>query len=450
MYFYCFSSVSLLYIFFIVIFEILTGLIYSIGQVFVYTWWLVVPLILFFVFWDLRYLFIRLRHIEGIQWVTLEVRIPREVLKTPKAMELIFAQLYGSYSNGMKFIAQYLEGKVEPWFSFEMVGGDGGVRFFIHAPSRFRNLLEAAIFAQYPDAEINEVTDYTQELPSLLPNDTYDLSGAGLSLGKESYYPIRTYQYFDDPEEERRLDTMGPLVEVMANLKTEERLWVQVLISPTGAATGNKWQEEGVSKVEEIAGRKAKAKKGPNEAAVFIKNLAFAPFQEPQWGEKKEEKAADAPRFLHSGEQDTVKAINNKISRQGFETLVRLVYIDRRDSFSPANFAATMAWFQQFNIQNMNSFKPIGTMGTSVSGWLARYLPSYKEMKEYNRKRKIYDAYRARRFGVSNKLREEKLGVLTPEELATIFHFPSSAVVTPRLPRLETKKGGPPSELPVE
>ena len=323
------------------------------------------------------------------------------------------------------------------------------MRFFIHAPSRLKNLIESALYAQYPDAEINEVVDYTQELPSLLPNAIYDVSGVGLTLAKDSYYPIRTYEYFEDSIDERRLDPMGPLIEVMANLKTEERLWIQVLISPTGAAAGNDWQGEGQKKVEEIAGRKGKSESKENQFFLFIENLVKAPFQPPDWGGNKEEKA-DAPRFLHSGEQDIIKAINNKIARQGFETLVRIIYIDRRDSFSPANFAATLAWFQQFNIQNMNSFKIIAAMGTLVSGWTARYFSKYKEMKEFSRKRKIFDAYRYRRFGMYNKLRTEKFGILTPEELATIYHFPTSAVATPRLTRLETKKGGPPAELPIE
>lgn len=429
--------------------DVITGVFESIIQVVVYTWWLFVPLILFFIAWDFRYLYVRLRHIESIQWVTLEIRIPREILKTPKAMEQIFTELYAGYSSGMKFIGRYLEGKVEPWFSFEIAGGGGGVRFFVHIPSRFRNVFESSVFAQFPDAEIQEVPDYTQELPSLLPNAMYDLSGTALSLAKDSYYPIRTYDYFEDPQDERRLDPIGPLMEALANLKTDEHLWIQFLVSPTGSATGNTWQDDGKTKVEELAGRKAKdKKKGESQLGLFFNDLTSIAIPLGK-SEKKEEKN-EGPKFLHSGEQDLIKAINNKIGRQGFETLIRIVYIDRRESFSPANFAAVMAWFQQFNIQNMNAFKPIGTMGTFVSGWIARYVSSYKEMKEFARKRKIFDSYRQRRFGRYNKLREEKFGVLTPEELATLYHFPSSVVMTARLPRLEAKKGGPPAGLPIK
>ena len=41
--------------------------------------------------------------------------------------------------------------------------------------------------------------------------------------------------------------------------------------------------------------------------------------------------------------------------------------------------------------------------------------------------------------------------VLNTEELATLYHFPSRVVApAPTVPRVEAKKGEPPSELPIE
>jgi hypothetical protein len=62
----------------------------------------------------------------------------------------------------------------------------------------------------------------------------------------------------------------------------------------------------------------------------------------------------------------------------------------------------------------------------------------------------LFNAYRERRFGVYNKIKQEKFSVLTPEELATIYHFPITSVEAPNLKRIETKRGGPPSGLPIE
>ena len=61
-----------------------------------------------------------------------------------------------------------------------------------------RNLVENAIFSQYPDAELHEVEDYTKRLPQVLPNAEYDLFGADFTLQKEDAYPIRTYIDLED------------------------------------------------------------------------------------------------------------------------------------------------------------------------------------------------------------------------------------------------------------
>jgi len=80
---------------------------------------------------------------------------------------------------------------------------------------------------------------------------------------------------------------------------------------------------------------------------------------------------------------------------------------------------------------------------------LSKISPRYKKMMEFIKKRAIYFAYINRRFGKTNMERKEKFPVLNTEELATIYHFPSLTIETPKLRRLETKKGGPPKGLPI-
>lgn len=433
--------------------EIFFGIINSIIRVFVYLWWLILPLFLFPIFWNLYLVYIRTRYVNEIEWSMMEVKIPKEILKTPKAMEQIFAEMVATYSFGPKPVDAYLKGKVESWVSFEMAGYGGGVHFYVRFPSNFRNLMESAIYAQYPEAEIQPVEDYTELLGLILPNKIYDVWGTELILAKENYYPVKTYQYFEEPVEERRIDPIAAISEVMSNLKEGEMIWLQTLISPTGAPTGNDWQGEGQEKISEIAGRKiAKDKKRGLGGALYewMRNLFFAPVKYPDWPGAKKEEEAKLSKFLDPYEQDIVKAIANKISKPGFEIIIRFVYLDRRDSFSPANVSAVLGSFQQFGIAHLNSFKPNPKMITSKGGWLAHFFPKYKEMVEFSKKRKIFDNYRARRFGVYNRTKPEKFSVLNTEELATIYHFPAIMVKAPRLRAVEAKKGGPPAGLPIE
>lgn len=431
---------------------ILIGIFNSIALVFDYVWWLILPLLAFSLFWNIRLIYIRMRFVNGIKWSFFELKIPENILKTPKAMEQVFSAMASIYSFGLHASQKYIDGKVEQWASFEIVGHAGGVNFYVRIPSNFRNLLESAIYSQYSAAELHEVEDYTEHLPAILPDKTYDIWGADLVLARDSYYPIKTYPYFEEAQEEKRIDPISAITEVMSNLKDDESIWLQILISPTGAATGNDWQKEGLAKIDEIAGRKAAAgKKGfISFISQWFKNLFWAPREHPVWMEEKKEDSSTAVKFLHPGEQEIVKAISNKISKFGYETVIRFIYIDKRDSFTSANVSAVLGAFHQYRLENMNLFRPYKKTITLKSGWIAKFFPKYKKTVEFSRKRKLFDGYVSRRFGVHNHTRPEKFSILNVEELATIYHVPTMMVEAPRLQKLEAKKAGPPAELPIE
>jgi hypothetical protein len=40
--------------------------------------------------------------------------------------------------------------------------------------------------------------------------------------------------------------------------------------------------------------------------------------------------------------------------------------------------------------------------------------------------------------------------ILNTEELATLFHFPNFLVQAPAVERVEAKKAGPPTDLPID
>jgi hypothetical protein len=432
--------------------DIILGIANEIIRVISLFWWVAFPFVVFLFFWEFWLMFARHRYVQTISWSLLEISIPQNIEKTPKAMEQVFTEMVQLSSFGMSFINTSIEGKVENWASFEMVGYNGNVRFYAYIPSKFRNLLESAIYAQYSEAEINEVEDYTEVLASTLPNQVYDLWGTELILARENCYPIRTYHYFEDPKDEKRIDPVSAITEAMSNLKEGEMVWLSFLISPTGKIVGNDWQEDGKKVIADVTGRDTGVKKKGgafSSLGDWLTNLVIAPAQLPVWGGEKKEEKAQTFKFLHPGETEAVKEIGNKISKVGFETIIRFVYIDRKDSFSSANISAVLGSFQQYNTQHMNSFKPNKKVTTLKVGWLAKLFPKYKNLCEFSKKKKIFSAYRERRFGLYNRTRQEKFSILTPEELATIYHFPITSVEAPNLKRIETKRGGAPSGLPI-
>jgi len=423
----------------------------SLGVILSYAGWFIIPLILFSIFWYLRLRFIRRQFVKTMDWKIIEVKIPKDIFITAKAMEQIFAAMYSIYSfSAFKKWEKYVLGKVETFVSFEIEGSSAGVHFYIYHPARLRKLIEMAIYAQYPAAEIHEAFDYAKSMTAHLPNSEYEVWGTNYILNRENYYPVKTYNYFEETEEEKRIDPLAHIIEVISNLKEGERIWYQVIIAGTGKPTENDWQKEGEDKISEIAGRKKEDKNKFSvwgELNMWITNFFKAPFAEINWGEEKKEERP-VGRFLTPAEQNLVKSISGKISKSGFETVIRIVYIDQKAAFTPLNIASILGTFQQFGASDINSFKP-GAEITGMANFLSKISPRYKKMMEFAKKRAIYFRYINRRFGKTNMERKEKFPVLNTEELATIYHFPSLTIETPQLRRLETKKGGPPKGLPI-
>lgn len=391
--------------------------------------WFVMPVFFISIWWQFRLYTKRIQFIGKIKWDMLEIRIPRDNIKTPKSMEQVFAGMLGIYTFGIKPTPKYLDGMVDRWASFEMVGYKGGVRFFVRISSADRHLLESLIYGQYPGAEVIPAVDYTTLLPSVLPNENYDLWGTGFTLAKDSAYPIRTYPFFDDPREikdEKRVDPISSIFEAMSRLKDEEMIWLQLMISPTGAATGNDMKKKGEEVIKKIIEEKGPKKSDKDGAAIPANMSSLSPMY-----------------------QEAIKGIENKTNKHCFEVVYRFIYIDKKDTFSALNVSAIMGSFQQLNTSHMNSMRPDGTI-TLMGNWRSRFIPWYKKSKVLTKKRMLYDSYINRRFGYSNHASDEKFPIMCTEELATLYHFPSVASKAPRLQKIDSRRGEPPVNLPIE
>ncbi len=399
---------------------------------------------LFAVFIELWVKYLQIKAIKKIKWLLLEVKIPRNIEKTPRAMEQIFSGLHGILTK-IKFLDKYWKGKVQEWFSFEIVGIDGVVYFFIRTPEQFRNLVEAQIHAQYPDVEILEALDYSDSLAKKIPGDVYDMNGVEFILDKDDYYPIRTHLSFEERQAERRLDPMASFLEILSRVKPDENIFIQYLIKPTNEKD---WKDKGIMAVNKLVGKKIEVKKNWFEkfldsAHEFIITLIKAPVVYPEWGEVKKEESKSSASNLSPGDKLVAEAIENKISKLAFKTCIRFAYIAKRDIFNRANMAAVSGAFKQFNTLNLNAFKSNGKAGTSADQ--PRILPFIKNRREYIRKIAFVDRYINRKMS-----KNKKDFILNIEELATIYHYPIVIVETPTMRRVETKKAEPPMSLPVE
>jgi hypothetical protein len=419
---------------------IIQGIMNSVFVVWSEVWWIVLPLIAFFIFWDFWRFYLHVRFVKGISWKLLEIKIPKNVLKTPKAMEQIFAAAHAPYSYGIIPFDKYWKGKEEFWMSFELVGHAGESHFYLRLPKEFQHMMESAIYGQYPEAEVVEVEDYLEDFPEILPNAEIDISGFEEMLRHENYLPIRTYLSFEDPTEERRLDTIAPIMEIMSKLTNDEQVWYQLVIRPTG----EEFKKEGEKKINQMLGVESKEKKKGILAEFFglgvtLGEVIKAPFEHPNMEVKKKDEVPKMMRFiLTPGEKDMTEAIQEKISKIAFETTPRFAFLTKQGNPDPGMMSALHGFVRQFNTQNLNSLKPNGEKTTA--SYAVRGM--FKQTRIRWRKRIFYEEYR-------HIVPSAKKAILNIEELATIYHFPIATVSTTELEKISSRKGSPPAGIPT-
>ena len=395
------------------------------GSIFREFWWLLALIIFGKIFIGLnrKYKEKKKKEKEEIKdWVVLQVKINREILQTPKAMEQVF--------NALHVIEK-------GYICLELVGMDRGLCFIVRTPKEYKNLVISQFYAQYPEVEIKEIDDYFLRLPAHLPNKDFDLWGTEIALEKENYYPIKVYSYFEEPKEEKRIDPISSFAESIDKLQRSELLILEILIKPLSDKEEKKFINEGRKKVDSMLGKKeSKISTWQDWIAAFFKNLLLGIVEPLVWPGKEEKKDERSPT-LSPGERTIIESIEKKINQLSFNVDMRLVYISPKKIFNESNISAFMAFLKQFNSKDINGFKINKDASTILK---TRIL---QNRRLFLKKMDFYQSC-LKRKSAQNTM------ILNTEELATIYHFPVLKVKTPALTRVLSKKGEPPIGLPIE
>jgi hypothetical protein len=375
------------------------------------------------------------------KFVLLALDIPALNVQTPKAVEQLFAHIAGAYE--VRDIADvYYHGIKQRPFSFEIISIEGYIQFLIYIEQKYRELVEAAVYAQYPEAEIVEVEDYTGDIPSAFPNDSYNIWGADFGLEENDAFPIRTYKEFEHNISKDTVlkDPMGTFLESFSKLGEGEQMWFQIILEPIS----NSWKEKSIEKIKDLIGEKKKVTKniGDHVSGAVIKTLekfgdeVFGR-EASVGGEKEDNGPLNQLQFLTPGQKKIVEAMEDKISKIGFKTKMRGIYIARKEVFRPSRgISCLIGAINQYNIPSANSI--VKKYDTDAS-----YI--FKNAISNRKKSLIMGAYKKRKISAG-----ANTFVLNIEELATVWHFPMSHVKTPLVQKAEGKRVEPPSTLPIE
>src|SRR3989338_143625 len=410
-----------------------------------YLWWIA---------WDFAY--------AETEWDFIEIVPPKEILTPLKAMEDVFTSMWSPLFDGANWREEWCEGElteVPYWMSLEIVSTEGEIHFYARVMRAHRPFLESILYSHYPELEIFDTQDYTSSVPNNLPNKEWDTYGEDFVLKRPDPYPIKTYENFFEPQgerivgEEKRIDPINSLLESMAKLGKGEHYWVQFTLMGTADNFEPKFKKDAEEIIAKLAKRPApkKPRTFAGELGFMLNDIVFGPNKEGEgeyatykWerpDEKEEKPGKEAS--LTPGERDVLTAVENKIKKPLYRTSIRGVYVAKRENFNKSNRVIFRPYVTHFLTRNLNFIGfHLGTR-PKVHYW-------FRKMRVRFRARRMLRNY-ILRFPPFFPNRREGCSIFNPEEIATMYHFPLkiSSTFLPSMTRVESKKGGAPSNLPI-
>ncbi len=364
----------------------------------------------------------------------LAIRVSKTNESGPMVAEQIFATLHGFFHKLSWW--DLLRGKRQDKVSFEMAHTKRQIKFFVWFPSKLRNLIEGQMYAQYPNAEIEEIEDYA----SLMPSSQYAV-GAEIGFEDPAIYPIKRYPQFEDKLTRVPVDPIAGMTASLAKLQhPDDNAWIQIIIRPLDM----KWRlvylkclrivSKGIfGNIETF--KKAYIRmfivRNWKQKLLLFPLYLFFWFQGVTSGIKhfslslsgdagaEGDDLREEMSSRHERETD-IDAAMDKISKLLFEATIRVVYVPQK--YDPESATVKVreisGSFKQFNIPHLNGFHMHGI----EEGILVA--------KKYEQR------------SDSSEM------VLNNEELATLYHLPHMSVATPNIAWVRSRKLEPPVDLP--
>ncbi len=400
------------------------------------------PVTLWFICWNAWIWYIQALFLSGRNPILLEMKVPREIMKSPRAMEIALTGL--SISSGeTTFVHRAWKGQLRTHFSFEFASFGGEIHFYVWCWKNYRTTIETQLYAQYPEIELVEVEDYASKFqydPSVHSvfctdwrRETYLENVKGRNIDA---YPIKTYIDWEldrDPKEEYRIEPLAQIIEYLGSIKPSEQVWAQIVIRKAGNYDGtlfpgdmdHDWQDAVKVEINRVR-----------------YNATSRPY-DPEGGHGDHEVPDDRAQFPHpsDSQKEQLQAMDRNFGKFPFEVGMRGAYISNGGLHGPTYSGLRYFWRPFNNAQYRSQLKPKRWTNNFDYPW-----QDIDGVRDQIVTRRFLDAYRRRSFFTSPW--KTPTFVMTNEELASIWHPPSSTIQTPGLERIPATKASAPSNLP--
>ncbi len=305
----------------------------------------------------------------SLEMITLEVRLSKDNEIKIDSAEQMFSSLSSLRGGGFfSFL------NVDDVVSFEIVGKQSDIRFYVSAPSKIIDLVEKTIYGYYPAADIRRVDE-----PNIFSEDGRVVSGA-LVQKDFPYMPLKTYK--DIPT-----DPLSGITSALSKMGEGDGAIIQILVRVAKPS----WKKVGKSYVTST---------------------------------KKNE--ANPEKATFKSDPKVLEKIEDKCSRSGFETTIRYVVSSKTKDVAGVHARNITSALAQFN-SDQNSLKKAKNLfaGGFMINFIYRFFPIV-EFPWYG-----------------------SVSILTPDELASLFHFPNKTIETPHIQWLKAKTAPVSSEVPT-
>ncbi|MBP7670682.1 type IV secretion system DNA-binding domain-containing protein [Candidatus Gracilibacteria bacterium] len=336
---------------------------------------------------------------RSLNMVFLNIRVPKKDSKEDREVEGeqyssqrdfkeiaggVMSQFYQSlYSLYSGRIERYYQ--AQDFLSFEYAVLDEQVNFLIVCPRGIVSVVEKQLTAFYPDAYVERVEDYNIFAPKCRVASAYILPS------EPAWAPFKTY-------DQMNVDPINQIINSLSKLGPNCSAAVQVMLRPVE----NGWQKEGREHAKNIAsGKKTGGGSkwwNPLSWFAFLFDLIWS-------GEKiMDPVAPDQPDRNTQVADEEVRAIDQKNTSVGYETVIRIVTSAPTKEKAKDNLGHIISSFAQYSFSRGNDF--------GFTRW-------------HNEKWLIHNfILRSFRLGFFQRFFAPKM-ILSCQEIASIYHLPN-------------------------
>ncbi|MCA9388619.1 type IV secretory system conjugative DNA transfer family protein [Candidatus Berkelbacteria bacterium] len=313
----------------------------------------------------------------------------REQMSIAEQFLASFSSLYESSINRSLFGQDQI--------SLEFAVKKGLISFYITCPKKLQTLVERQLHSYYPYAQIEPSQEFRIFGEKSFPYGVY------LKTKKTFEFPIKTYQKLES-------DPLNAITNSFGKLGQGMTAGYQIVIRPTSGD----WRQKVSAAAKNIA-------EGKDVKKSFIGLVAQELIKLVRPGSTSNQDE-EKPVRLTPIQEETMKDIQQKGSKVGFETQVRLIVVSP-NSIQESRIAVDniVSAFAQYTSPESNLFTRVG------SGDIKQFTSDF----------------------ILRRFRGNK-SILNTEELASIYHIPNHFVETPNIEWLAARTLPPPANLPVD